>query len=83
MAPTFGGSREVVADGTSGFIENPFDVDAYAGRIAELLRDPARADAMGQEGRRRLMEHFTMSRLADEFLEEYEAALAAIDTEGS
>ncbi|MFT7076502.1 MAG: glycosyltransferase involved in cell wall biosynthesis [Planctomycetota bacterium] len=83
VATTFGGSREVVADGTSGFIENPFDVDAYAGRIAELLRDPARADAMGQEGRRRLMEHFTMSRLADEFLEEYEAALAAIDTEGS
>ncbi len=75
VATTFGGSREVVADGQSGFIENPYDVQAFAARIAELLRDPGRARAMGEEGRRRLFEHFTMSRMADEFLEEYQAAL--------
>ncbi|QDV06798.1 Spore coat protein SA [Planctomycetes bacterium Poly30] len=78
VATTFGGSREVVAHGESGFIENPFDVEAYAARIGELLRDPDRARSMGEEGRRRLMEHFTIRRLADEFLEEYHAALAAV-----
>ena len=77
VATTFGGSREVVDDGASGFIENPFDVAGYAGRIAELLRDPARARAMGEAGRARLLGSFRMERLADEFLEEYEAALAA------
>ncbi|MEC8512444.1 MAG: glycosyltransferase family 4 protein [Planctomycetota bacterium] len=77
VATTFGGSREVVEDGESGFIENPFDVASFAGRIAELLRDPARARAMGERGRARLLESFRMERLADEFLEEYEAALAA------
>ena len=50
VATTFGGSREVVEDGASGFIENPFDVAAYAGRIAELLRRDPRA--RGPWGRR-------------------------------
>ena len=77
VATTFGGSREVVEDGESGFIENPFDVASYAGRIAELLRDPERARAMGEAGRTRLLGGFLMERLADEFLEEYDAALAA------
>ncbi|MEC7232814.1 MAG: glycosyltransferase family 4 protein, partial [Planctomycetota bacterium] len=77
VATTFGGSREVVGDGESGFIENPFDVTSYSGRIAELLRDPERARAMGEAGRTRLLDRFRMERLADEFLEEYEAALAA------
>lgn len=77
VATTFGGSREVVEHGTSGFIENPFDVAAYAERIAELLRDPKAAEGMGEAGRERLLEKFTMARLADEFLEEYEAALAS------
>ncbi len=77
VATTFGGSREVVEHGTSGYIENPFDVAAYAERIGSLLRAPDQAQAMGEAGRARLMEHFTMARLADEFLEEYEAALAA------
>ncbi len=78
VATTFGGSREVVEHGTSGFIENPFDVPAYAERIATLLRDPESARAMGAAGRERLMGHFTMARLATEFLEEYEAAQAAV-----
>ena len=73
-ATSFGGSREVIEHGASGFIENPFDVEAYAGRIAELLRDPDLRVRMGEEGRRRLIERFSMRRLADEFLEVYEEA---------
>lgn len=78
VATSFGGSREVIEDGESGFIENPFNVDAYAERIAELLRDPVRAKAMGELGRRRLLEMFSMERLAEDFLSEYEAAAAAL-----
>lgn len=74
VATTFGGSREVVEDGVSGYIANPFDVAAYAARIAALLRDPGLADRMGAAGRSALLERFSMERLADEFLEEYGAA---------
>ncbi|MFT5153618.1 MAG: glycosyltransferase involved in cell wall biosynthesis [Planctomycetota bacterium] len=63
--------------GVSGFIENPFDVEAFSERIAELLRDPERAAAMGQAGRERLEERFQVARLTEECLEEYELARVA------
>ncbi len=77
VATTFGGSREVVVHGETGAIENPFDIAAYAEAIAELLRDPALARARGEAGRRRLEERFTIDRLTDEFLAEYDLAREA------
>ncbi len=78
VATEFGGSPEVVLDGETGLVVNPFDVEALAARIAALLRDPARARAMGEAGYLRLRERFTIARLTDEFLEEYELARAAV-----
>lgn len=78
VATVFGGSPEVVVDGVTGFIANPFDTAAFAERIACLLRDPALAARMGAAGRARALERFRIERLTVEFLEEYQAALAAI-----
>lgn len=75
VATTFGGSQEVVLDGTTGAIANPFDVPAFAARIREFLGDPELARRAGEAGRTRVAEHFTIDRLADEFLEVYEEAL--------
>jgi glycosyltransferase involved in cell wall biosynthesis len=80
VATAFGGSPEVVQDGVTGFIENPFDVPAFAGRIAELLKDPGLRQRMGEAGRRRLCERFTVERLVDELLEEYGRAGKAQDS---
>jgi glycosyltransferase involved in cell wall biosynthesis len=77
VATAFGGSREVVLDGITGFVENPFDVEAYSRRIAELLADPALRARLGQAGYLRLREGFTIERLTEEFLEEYDRARAA------
>ncbi|MEL6428506.1 MAG: glycosyltransferase family 4 protein [Planctomycetota bacterium] len=77
VATTFGGSKEVIVDGETGFIENPFDVERFAGRIGELLRDPERARTMGEAGRQRLLERFTLDRLADASEAEYGLARAA------
>lgn len=79
VATTFGGSREVVEDGVSGSIENPFDVPAYAEAIAKLLRDPALSKRQGEAGRARLEAHFTIERLTDDFLDEYRLAREAAD----
>ncbi|MBL6756112.1 MAG: glycosyltransferase family 4 protein [Planctomycetes bacterium] len=76
VATRFGGSMEVVEDGVSGFIENPFDVGAYAERIATLLRDEGLRARMGEAGRAALVERFSMGRLADDFLGEYAAGPA-------
>jgi glycosyltransferase involved in cell wall biosynthesis len=77
VATVFGGSPEVVLDGVTGFVANPFDLEAFSGRIAELLSDPELARRMGEAGRLRLREQFGIERLAAECLEEYESARAA------
>jgi len=77
VATSFGGSREVVLDGVTGFVHNPFDVAGYAERIARLLDDSELRLRMGRAGRARLVERFTTARLAEEFLSEYRTALAA------
>jgi len=74
VATAFGGSPEVVLDGVTGYVVNPFDVPRFAERVASLLSDPTRARALGAAGRERLLAHFTIDRLTDEFLEEYELA---------
>jgi glycosyltransferase involved in cell wall biosynthesis len=77
VATAFGGSREVVVDGETGAIENPFDVAAYAEAIAKLLRDPGLSKRMGSAGRARLEAQFMIERLTDDFLAEYELARAS------
>ena len=78
VATLFGGSPEVVADGVTGFVANPFDTATFAERIARLLRDPALAARMGAAGRERALERFRIERLTREFLEEYATALELV-----
>ncbi|MBK7642022.1 MAG: glycosyltransferase family 4 protein [Planctomycetes bacterium] len=77
VATSFGGSPEVVEDGVTGFIANPFDLEAFSEHIARLLADPELARRMGAAGQVRLQAQFGIERLTDECLEEYEFARAA------
>ncbi|MBL8858464.1 MAG: glycosyltransferase family 4 protein [Planctomycetes bacterium] len=77
VATEFGGSREVVVDGVTGFVRNPFDVEAFSEAIARLLADSALRARFGAAGHARLLERFTIERLTAEFLDEYQRALAA------
>jgi glycosyltransferase involved in cell wall biosynthesis len=51
VATDVAGAREAVVDGETGYIVPAGDDEAMAGRIAELLGDPERARAMGENGR--------------------------------
>jgi len=75
VATVFGGSPEVVEDGVTGFVANPFDLEAFSDRIARLLEDQGLRRRMGEAGRERLARFFTIDRLAAEFLEEYRLAI--------
>jgi glycosyltransferase involved in cell wall biosynthesis len=74
VATVFGGSPEIVVDGVTGFVANPFDLEAFSDRIARLLADPELARRLGRAGQARLRVRFAIERLADECLEEYGAA---------
>jgi phosphatidylinositol alpha-1,6-mannosyltransferase len=45
-----GGAPDAILDGETGYVVPGRDVGAVAGRITELLADPARAAAMGEKG---------------------------------
>lgn len=77
VATCFGGSPEVVEDGVTGRIVNPFDTRRLADTLVELLSDREQAVRMGAAGRLRLIERFRIDRLGSEFAEEYERARAA------
>jgi glycosyltransferase involved in cell wall biosynthesis len=72
-----GGVPEIVQDGETGLLVERGDVGALANAIVALLTDPARAGAMGEAGRRRLLANFVWDHTAqrlDDLLRPFEAA---------
>lgn len=53
-----GGMAETVVDGQTGMLVAEGDIDGMAQEIAELIADPARAQAMGAAGRERVLTHY-------------------------
>lgn len=60
VATAVNGCPEIVVDGGTGFLVPPGDTTTWAGRIIDLLEDPAMAAAMGRAGRRRVEERFSL-----------------------
>lgn len=61
VATRVGGLPDLVDPGVTGLLVPPRDPAALAGAVAELLRDPARARAMGERGRERRRSEFDVS----------------------
>jgi alpha-maltose-1-phosphate synthase len=89
VATATGGIVEVVVDGETGLLvpfeptqdglRDPVDPAAFATGIAErvneVVADPARARAMGEAGRRRVLEHFAWPAIAQQTVELYRSLL--------
>jgi starch synthase len=87
VATATGGIPEVVAHGETGLLVpieqasdgtgTPIDPDRFAADLAaaitELVGDPERAAAMGRAGRRRAVEHFAWSAIAERTMDVYRA----------
>ncbi len=59
-----GGAREALVDGETGVLVDGTDGRAVADAVAGLLADPARAAAMGEAGRRRVLRRHTWPAIA-------------------
>ncbi len=64
VAGRSGGSHEAVADGETGYVVAPHDVDAVRGAIGRLIADAELRAHMGAAARRRAEEEFTNDLLA-------------------
>jgi mannosyltransferase len=71
VASCAGAAEFVVEDGVSGLLTPPGDVDALVAALEPLMRDPASAVAMGQRGRARVKERFSLDREADAIADVY------------
>jgi glycogen synthase len=89
VASAVGGIPEIVVPGETGLLvefeteggdsAEPSDPDAFARDLAaavnDLLGDPARLERMGRASRRRVEEHFTWHRIAEQTLDFYQSLL--------
>ncbi len=62
-----GGAPDAVIDGETGILVDGKDVDSIVNACAQLLRDPARARAMGMKGREWVTSQWSWDRWAEEF----------------
>jgi glycosyltransferase involved in cell wall biosynthesis len=67
----FGGTSEIVVDGVTGYIVNPYNVSMVADRVAALLDDPQKSKQFGQAGYKRVKELFSLDDLVDKTLSYY------------
>jgi L-malate glycosyltransferase len=76
VATRVGGNPEVIIEGETGFIVESGDDVNMAGRLLTLLRDPARARHMGEQGRSVIRNKFTTQTMSDRVVSLYDALLA-------
>lgn len=77
VATDVGGNREIVADGGNGLLVPAARPDALADALAALLRDPARAAAMGRVGRAWALREASIETMAARYETLYRGEAAA------
>ena len=70
-----GSTDTLIDDGISGRLVPAGEVAAFASAIAEIVKDPARAAAMGAAARQVILDRFASPAIADRWLRAYDVAL--------
>ena len=65
IATDVGGNAEAISDGANGFLVRPEQPEELARHLLDLLRQPARARAMGAAARRTVEKQFTFEAMID------------------
>lgn len=75
IATDVGGNADLVLHGQTGFIVPAADPQAMAQRLVELASDPARAERLGQAGRQRVQDNFSMLAMVSTYQRVYDEQL--------
>ena len=71
VASRAGAAELVVEDGVTGVLTPPGDADALVAALEPLMRDPASAAAIGERGRARVLEKFSLDAEAKAIADVY------------
>ena len=75
VATRAGAAAQLVADGETGFLVPPGDLEALIAAIEPLLADPQKALAMGGKGREKAVAHHDIAQEAAKIIGVYESVL--------
>jgi glycosyltransferase involved in cell wall biosynthesis len=77
VAARVGGSTDAVVDGETGLLVEPRDAPALANALARLMKDPALAQTLGAQGRKRALADYRPEGIWAAQVEWYRALLGA------
>jgi glycosyltransferase involved in cell wall biosynthesis len=69
VASRAGGALEIVADGETGILCEPLNVEAFRGALVKILEDANMRSRMGQAGRERVERLFSYDNMMDQYLQ--------------
>ncbi|MGA1826206.1 MAG: glycosyltransferase [bacterium] len=72
IATNKGGNKELIVDGKTGFLVEENDIEVIVQKIAYLYTNKEKCFSLGREGRKRLEECFTLSRMTKDFMKVYQ-----------
>ena len=75
VATAHGGSLETVLDGKTGWLVPSQDTDSLSHALTEAIQNKNRCQEFGREGRKWVMENFTVHRMCEKTLKVYEQLL--------
>jgi glycosyltransferase involved in cell wall biosynthesis len=75
VATKGGGTSEIVLNNETGFIINPFDIDALVEKINLLLDHKALRERMGELSFKRIQENFSLEKMTNGYINIYQKLL--------
>lgn len=73
LATDAGAWKEIIREGQDGYVVPINDTQAISERLSDLLTDPKRLAEMGESGRQRVLEHYTIEREARQLLQFFDS----------
>jgi glycosyltransferase involved in cell wall biosynthesis len=72
-----GGPEDIIVDGETGLLVSPQNPQALADALIRLVRSSEERAELGRAGRRRLLEHYSHTAMAEGFVDAYRSVLAS------
>jgi glycosyltransferase involved in cell wall biosynthesis len=72
-----GGNREIVSDGSTGYLVPPGDTHKFADAVIRVLRDPSLGQRFGIDAQRIIAREFDLATVSRQYERTYKQVLAA------